>query len=124
MSLITKASFLATTDSVSLGLPKTENHLTVATQASVLMSYNDPRLRADAVTVSEGLVLTFNMPLAPQQRSFTLFAAKLIPMPFPEDPQTTLTWYIGAPFIAPSEYKLESSVLPEEQFLHYRGSSK
>ena len=77
---------------------------------------------ADAITVSEGLFLTLNRPLASQQTVFILFETKLIPMLFPDDRQTALTWNIKAPFLALSENKLETFVLSEEQFEHCLGS--
>ena len=124
MLLIPMESLLAIMDSVSLWQSKAEDRLTLAIPVSDLLSYYDSRLLADAVTVSEGLLLTLNIPLASQQTVFTLFEAKLIPMPFPDDPQTSLTWNIEARYLALSENKLESSVLSEEQFEHCLGSSQ
>ena len=123
MSLIPMESLLAIMDSVSLRQSKAEDRLTLAIPAIDLLSYYDSCLLADAITVS-GLLLTLNIPRASQQTVFTLFEAKLIPMPFPDDPQTALTWNIEAPYLALSENKLESSVLSEEQFEHCLGSSK
>ena len=122
MSLIPMESLLAIMDSVSLRQSKAEDRLTLAIPASDLLSYYDSRLLADAITVSEGLLLKFNIPLASQQTAFTLFEAKLLPMLFPDDPQTALTWNMEAPNLALSENKLESSVLSEEQFEHCLGS--
>ena len=124
MSLTPMESLLAIMDNVSLRQSKAEDRLTLAIPASDLLSYYDSHLLADAIAVSEGLLLTLNLPLASQQTVFTLFEAKLIPMPFPDDPQTALTWTIEAPYLALSENKLESSVLSEEQFEHCLGSSK
>ena len=124
MSLIPMESLLAIIDGVSLRQSKAEDRLTLAFPASNLLSYYDSRLLADATTVSEGLLLTLNIPLASQQTVFTHFEAKLIPMPFPDDPQTALTWNIEAPYLALFENKLESSRLSEEQFEHCLGSSK
>ena len=124
MSLIPMESLIAIVCSVSLRQSKAEDRLTLAIPTSVLLSYYDSRLPADAITVSEGLLLTLNIPLAWQQTVFSLFEAKLIPMPFPDDPQTALTWNIEAPYLALSENKLEWSDLSEEQFEHCLGSSK
>ena len=124
MSPITMESLLAIMHSVSLRQSKAEDRLTLAIPASDLLSYYDSRLLADAITVSEGLLLTLNLPLASQQTVFTLFEAKFIPMRFPDDPQTALTWNIEATHLVLSENKLESSALPEEQFEHCLGSSK
>ena len=124
MLLISMESLLVIIESVSLRQSKAEDRLTLAIPASDLLSYYDSRLLADAITVSEGLLLTLNIPLASQQTVFTLFEAKLIPMPFPDVPQTALTWSIEAPYLALSENKLESSVLSEEQFQHCLGSTK
>ena len=106
MSLIPMELLLAIMDSVSLRKSKAEDRLTLAIPASDLLSYYDSRLLADAITVSEGLFLTLNIPLASQQLFLTLFEAKLIPMPFPDDPQTALTWNIEAPYLALSENNL------------------
>ena len=124
MSLIPMESLLAIMDSVSLRQWKAEDRLTLAIPASDLLSYYDSRLIADAITVSEGLLLTLNIPLASQQTVFTLSEVYLILMPFPEDPQTALAWNIETPFLALSENKLESSVLSEEQFEHCLDLSK
>ena len=97
MSPIPFESLLAIMDSVSLRQSKAEGRLTLAIPASDLLSYYDSRLLAEAITVSEGFLLTLNIPLASQQTVFSLFEAKLIPMPFPEDPQTALTWNIEGP---------------------------
>ena len=91
MSLIAMESLLAITDIVSLRQSKAEDRLTLAVPASDLLTYYDSRLLADAITVSEGLLLTLNIPLASQQTVSSLFEAKIIPMPFPDDPQTALT---------------------------------
>ena len=116
MSLIPMESLLAIMDSVSHWQSKAEDCLTLAIPASDLLSYYDSCLLADAITVSKGLLLTLNIPLASQQTVFTLFEAKLIQIFFASDPQTALTWNIEAPFFALSENKLESSVLSEEKF--------
>ena len=124
MSLFPLESVLAIMDIVSLRQSKAEDRLILAIPVSDLLSYYDSRLLADAITVSEGLLLTLNIPLASQQTVFTLFEAKLIQMPFPDDPQTALTWNIEAPYLPLSESELESSVLSEEQFEHCVGSPK
>ena len=90
LSLIPMESLLAIMDSVSVRQSKAEDRLSLAILASDLLSYYGSRLLADAITVSEGLLLTINIPLASQQTVFTLFEAELIPMPFPDDPQTAL----------------------------------
>ena len=91
MSPISMESILAIMDSVSLRPSKAEDRLTLALPASNLLSYYGCRLLVDAIMVSEGLLLTLNIPLASQQIVFTLFEVKLIQMPFPDDPQTALT---------------------------------
>ena len=88
MSLIPIGSLLAIMDSVSLRQSKAEGRLSLAMSPSDLFCYYDSRLLADAITVSEGLLLTLSIPLASHQTVFTLFEAKLIPMTFPDDPQT------------------------------------
>ena len=120
MSLIPMESLLAIMDCVSLRQSKAEDRLTLAIPASDLFSYYDSRL----LLRYQKDLLTLNIPLSSQQTVFTLFEAKLIPMPFLDDPQTALTWNIEAPYLALSENKLESSVSSEEQFEHCLGSSK
>ena len=68
--------------------------------------------------------MTLNVPLASKQTVFTVYEAKLIPMPYPDDPQSALTWNIEAPYLALSEDHMESSVLSAEQFEHCLGSSR
>ena len=45
-------------------------------------------------------------------------------MPYPDDPQSALTWNIEAPYLTLSEDHLESSVLSAEHFEHCLGSSR
>ena len=123
MWLLPMELLLVIMDSVSLRQSKAEDRLTLVIPASNLLSYYDSRLLADAITVSEGLLLTLNIHLASQQTVFTFLEAKLIPMRFPDDPQTALTWNIEPPYLALSENKLESSVLSQEQFEHCLSSS-
>ena len=42
---------------------------------------------ADSVTISGGLLLILNIPLASKQTVFVLNEAKTTPMPYPNDPQ-------------------------------------
>ena len=121
MSFVAMELLLAIMDSVSFRQSKAEDRLNLAIAASELLSFYDSRLLADAITVTEGLLLTLNLPLASQQTVFTLFEAKLIPMHFPDDPQMTPTCNIEAPYLALSENKPESSVLSKEQFEHRCG---
>ena len=123
-SFVPMETLLAITDSVSLRQSKAESRLTLAIPASDLLSFYDSRLLADATTVSEGLFLILNIPIASQQTVFTLFEAKLFPMPFPGETQTALTWDIKAPHLDLSENEFKSSVLSEEQFENCLGSSK
>ena len=60
-------------DSVSLRQSKAEDRLPVAIPASDLLSYYISRLLADAITVSEGLLLTLNILPASQQTVFYTF---------------------------------------------------
>ena len=65
--------------------------------------------------------MTLSIPFASRQTVFTLFEAKLIPMPYP---QLALKWDIEAPYLTISEDQMESSVLSEAQFEQCLGSSK
>ena len=77
-----------------------------------LLSYYDSRLLADAITVPEKILLTFNVPwhLVKQVLCFTLFEATLIPMPYPKNPQVVLIWNVEAPHFAFSEDQVVSLV--------------
>ena len=44
----------------------------------------------------------------------------MIPMPYPDDPQSSLHWNIEAPYLAISDDQIESSVLSSDQFEHCR----
>ena len=103
MSLIPMESLLAILDSVSLRQSKAKDRLSLAIPTTDLLSYYDSRLLDDAITVSEGLLLTLNIPFASRQTVFTLLEAKIIPMPLPDDLQLALTWNIEAPYLALSE---------------------
>ena len=124
MLLIHVESLLLIMNGVSLRQSKAEHPLFLAIPASDMMSYHDSRLIAAADTVSEGLLSTLNIPLASQQTVFTLFEAKLIPMLFPDDPQTPLTWIIELPCAALYESQFKYSVLSGKQFEQCLGSSK
>ena len=100
------------------------DRLSLAIPMSDLLSYYDSRLLADAVTVSEGLLLTLNIPLASRQTVFSLFEAKLIPMRFPNDPESALMWDIEVPFLAISENLMEPSPLSASQVDRCLGSSR
>ena len=124
MSLIPKQSHLAIMDSVIFRQSNAENRLTLAVPASDWLYYYHSRLFADVITVSDGILLTLNIPLASQQTVFfLLFEAKPIPMPFPDKPQLALIWNIEAAYLDISENKIEFSVLSEEQLEHCFGSS-
>ena len=124
MSFIPMELLLAIMDSVSLRQSKAEGRLILAIPTSDLLSCYDCRLLAELVTVSEGLLLTPNVLLASEQTLFTFFEAKLVPMLFPDDPQTALTWKNEVPYLPLFENKFETSVLSEEPFEHCFGSSK
>ena len=124
MSLIPMDSLLVILERVAIEQSKATDRLSLAIPMTDLLSYYDSRLLADAVTVPEGILMTLSIPLASRQTVFTLFEAKLIPMPYPDDPQLALKWDIEAPFLAISEDQMESSVLSEAQFNQCLGSSK
>ena len=123
MSLVPTESLLVILRSVAMKQTTAEDRLSLAIPMSDLLSYFDSKLLADAITVNEGLLMTLNIPLASKQTVFTVYEAKLIPMPYPDDPQSALTWNIEAPYLALSEDHMESSVLSAEQFEHCLGSS-
>ena len=124
MSLIPMESLLVILERVAIQQSKATDRLSLAIPMTDLLSYYDSRLLDDAVTVPEGLLMTLNIPLASRQTVFTLFEAKLIPMPYPDDPQLALKWDIEAPFLAISEDQMESSVLSAAHFDQCLGSSK
>ena len=125
MSLIPMESLLVILDRVAIEQQsKATDRLSLAIPMTDLLSYYDSRLRADAVTVPEGILMTLSITLASRQTVFTLFEAKLIPIPYPDDPQLALKWDIEAPYLAFSEDQMESSVLSAAQFEQCLGSSK
>ena len=91
MSLVPTESLLAILRSVAMKQATAEDRLILAIPMSDLLSYFDSKLLADAITVNEGLLMTLNIPLASKQTVFTVYEAKLIPMPYPDDPQSGLT---------------------------------
>ena len=90
LSLILMKSLPPILDSVSLRQSKAEDRRSLAIPTSYLWSYYDSRLLDDAITVP-GLLLTLDIPHASWQTVFTLWEAKLTPMPFPDDLQSSLT---------------------------------
>ena len=124
MSLLHLELLVAIFYSVSFWQSKAGNRLILASPASNLLSYYISGLLADAITVSEGLLLTLNIPLSAQQTVFTLFEAKPTVTFPPDDLQSALTWNMEASYLALSENKLQSSVLSVEQFEHCFGLSK
>ena len=89
-----------------------------------LLSYYDSRLLDDAIRLPETLWLSLKTSLASRQTVFTLFEAKLIPLPYPDDPQSALQWNTRAPYLAISEDQMEFSVLFSVQFERCLASSK
>ena len=117
-------SLLVILESVALQHSKAENRLSLAIPLTDLLSYYDSRLLDDPIAVPKGLLLTLDLPLASRQRVFAPFEAKLVPMPYPDDPQSVLQWNIEAPYFAIFEDQLDSSVLSSDQFEHCLCSSK
>ena len=124
MSLIPMESLMVILQQVAIEQATSTDRLSLAIPMTDLLSYYDSRLLDDALTVPEGLLLTLKIPLVSKQTVFTLFEAKIIPMPYPQDPQSALTWSIEAPYLAISEDLMESSVLTSIQFENCLGSSR
>ena len=97
MSLVPTKSLLAILGSVAMQQTTAEDRLSLATPMTDMLSYFDSKLLADGITVNEGHLMILNFPLASKQTVFTVYEAKLIPMPYPDDPQTALTWNILLP---------------------------
>ena len=115
MSLIPMNSLLVILQQVATEQATASDRLSLAIPMTDLLSYYDSRLLDDALTVNAGLLLTLKIPLASKQTVFTLYEAKIIPMPYPDDLQSALAWIIEAPFLAISEDLMESSVLSAAQ---------
>ena len=115
MSLVPTESLLTTLRSVAMKRTMAEYRLSLAIPMSGLLSYFDFKLLADAITVYEGLLMTKNISLLSKQTAFTVCEAKLIPMPYPDDPRSTLTWNTEAPYLALLEDHQEPSVRSAEQ---------
>ena len=73
MLLIPMHSLTGNLESVAIQHSKAADHFSLAIPMTDLLSYNDSRLLADAITVSEGLLLTFNIALASRQTNFYPF---------------------------------------------------
>ena len=90
MSLISIDSLLGLLESVAIQQSKNEDRLSLAIPMTDLLSYYDSRLLDDVIAVPEGLLLTLNIQLVSWQTVFTLLEAKLMHMPYPDDPQSAL----------------------------------
>ena len=130
MALVPMESLVAILDIIRFRQSERVNRLTLAIPASHLLVCCPNMILVCVlmllryITVSEGLFLTLDIPLASKQTVFSLCEAKLIPMFSPDDPETALTWNMDAPFLAFSENTLELYVLSVEQFEYCLGSSK
>ena len=87
MSLTLMDSLIVILENVATQQSETADRLQLAIPMTDLLSYYESRLLAYAITVPEGLLLTLKIPLASRQTVLTLFEAKLIPIPYPNDPQ-------------------------------------
>ena len=90
MSLVPTESLLAILRSVTIKQTTAEDRLSLAIPISDHLSYFDSKLLADAITVEEGILMTLNIRLASKQTVFTVYEAKLIPKPYPDDPSQFL----------------------------------
>ena len=70
MSLIPMVSLIVILEIVAIQQSKAADRLLLAIPMTDLLSYYDPRLLADAITVPDGLLLTLNIPLASRQTVF------------------------------------------------------
>ena len=89
MSLVPLDSLLVILESVIRDRGTADDRLFLAIPMSDLLSYYDSRRLADAVTVSEGILLTIDT--------------------FPDDPESALKWQLEAPHLPLSENLMESS---------------
>ena len=76
MSLLPMESLPAILDNISLRQSKSEDHVSLVIPSNDLLSYYNSRLLDDAITVSERLLLTLNLPLASKQTALYFLKSK------------------------------------------------
>ena len=118
MSLVPRDSLMKILDYVAREQMNTRDRLTLAIPMDDLLSYYNAELLTDALSVKEGLLITFAIPLASRQTVFTVFTAKIVPMP-QKDTGSAIRWKLEAPYLAVPE----NSVLSKHQLGKCLGSS-
>ena len=81
MSLVTRDSLYTILEAVGAQQSKSKDRLSLAIPMEEIISYYDAKLLHDVITSDSGLVITLAIPLASLQTAFTVYEAKVIPMP-------------------------------------------
>ena len=113
MSLIPIESLLVILERLAIQQSKASDRLSLAIPMTDLLSYYGSSLIAVAVTVPEGLLMTFSIPLASRQTVFTLFEAKFIPMPYPDEPHLALSGILRHHFSPSQKIKWNLQCCPK-----------
>ena len=121
MSLVPCKSLIAVLDSVHDSQKRSTDRLSLAIPMKDLMSYN-AKLVYEIATVEQGLLLTLAIPLASSQISCHVYCAHVVPMP-QQDPKDALQWIIEGPYLAISQYSIETTALTQQQLDNCLGSS-
>ena len=122
MSLVPRDSLMKILDYVAREQMNARDRLTLAIPMDDLLSYYNAELLTDALSIKEGLLLTLAIPLASRQTVFTVFTAKIVPMP-QKDTGSAIRWKLEAPYLAVSEDSMETAVLSKDQLGKCLGSS-
>ena len=122
MSLVPRDSLMKILGYVAREQMNARDRLKLAIPMDVLLSYYNAELLTDALSIKEGLLLTFAIPFASRQTVFTVFTAKIVPMP-QKDTGSAIRWKIEAPYLAVSEDSMETAVLSKDQLGKCLGSS-
>ena len=88
----------------------------------IISSY-ESRLLRDVITVEQGLVMRIAILLASKQTAFTVFCSIVVPVPQLE-PDLAIKWKLEAPYLAITEYNMETAHLTEYDLSRFIGSSR
>ena len=108
MSLVPRESLLIVLEEMIVEQGQADHRLILAIPPNEFPAYYETKLFTDIITLMEGLLVTLSIPLASKQTVLTVYRANPIPMPQSE-PTVAMKWKTEAPFVAISEYNLNST---------------
>ena len=121
MSLVTRDSLYTILEAVGAQQSKSKDRLSLAIPMEEIISYYDAKLLHDVITIDSGLVMTLAIPLASRQTAFTVYEAKVIPMP-QLDSNRAIKWKTESQFLAVSENQMETAHLSHYELSKCIGS--